>query len=386
MKPILRTRHALLSAALPGLLALLLAAPARANEVAAGGAPTSRDIVVHDAAETLRDWCHTDSRGVLWLVLPGGTSYELITSVSDPAVTNHGDGAFHAFDAGEVAGALAAVRYPLDGVSADVFILPYPRRAGLTSAAGPGLILLSPGVYPVPREQQHAEFVHELGHVVQYAHLPDQDAASWNRYRTLRGITDVSVYCDNAAHADRPHEIFAEDFRGLFGGPLANSTGNIENASLTPPTQIAGLADFMLQLSGTVADRHARRAPQSGARSGALLAEGLRGGGARPVRPRGPPSGHGRARGRRRRRALELGRAGRVRPPRRAGRGLRPRARRQRPCAPDPAALTPPRGLAPRLSPGYRPPNRSCSSKSSVMARACSSPKPAKLRAASNSE
>ena len=250
MTSILRTRHGLLSAALPSLLALLLGTPARANEVAAGGAPTSRDIVVHDAAETLRDWCHTDSQGALWLVLPGGMSYELITSVSDPAVTNHGDGAFHAFDAGEVAGALAAVRYPLDGVSADVFILPYPRRAGLTSAAGPGLILLSPGVYPVPREQQQAEFVHDLGHVVQYAHLPDQDATSWSRYRTLRGITDVSLYCEAAAHADRPHEIFAEDFRGLFGGPLANSTGNIENASLTPPTQIAGLADFILQLSG----------------------------------------------------------------------------------------------------------------------------------------
>lgn len=252
MKAILRARHPLLTLALPGLLALLLAAQVRANEVAAVGAPTSRGFVIHDAAATLRDWCHTDSWGVLWLVLPGGTSYELITSVSDPAVTNHGDGTFHAFDASEVAGALRAVRYPLDGVSADVFILPYPRRAGLTSAAGPGLILLSPGVYPVPREQQHAEFVHELGHVVQYANLPDEDAVSWDRYRTLRGITDFSVYCDNAVHADRPHEIFAEDFRGLFGGPLAISTGNIENASLPPPTQIAGLADFMLQLSGTV--------------------------------------------------------------------------------------------------------------------------------------
>jgi hypothetical protein len=102
----------------------------------------------------------------------------------------------------------------------------------------------------VPRAQQHAEFVHELGHVVQYTRMPDQDATAWSRYRTLRGITDVRVYCDTAAHADRPHEIFAEDFRALFGGPLANSTGNIENAVLTPPTQVAGLADFMLSLSG----------------------------------------------------------------------------------------------------------------------------------------
>ena len=240
----------LIAPVLPGLLTLLLASAARGDEVAAGSATTARGVVVHDAAETLRDWIHADSRGVPWLVLPGGARYELVGSAADPAVTNHGDGAFHAFDAGEVVGALGAVRYPLDGVSADVFILPFPRRDGLASAAGPGLVLLSPGVYPVPREVQHAEFVHELGHVVQYARLPDQDAASWSRYRTLRGIADVSVYQASAAHACRPHEIFAEDFRVLFGGALAHSTGNVENASLTPPTQIAGLAEFMLQLSG----------------------------------------------------------------------------------------------------------------------------------------
>jgi hypothetical protein len=250
MKPVLRTRHAARHAARAGLLAALLVVSAGATGVAASGLPASSRIDIHDAQETLRDWCRQDSQGVLWLVLPGGRTFELITSTADPAITNQGDGSFHAYDAGEVSGALAAVSYPLDGVVADVFILPYPCRAGLTSVAGVGLILLSPGVYPLPREQQHAEFVHELGHVVQYARLPDQDATSWSRYRTLRGITDVSVYSDNAAHADRPHEIFAEDFRALFGGSLANSTGNIENSSLTPPTQVEGLAGFMLELSG----------------------------------------------------------------------------------------------------------------------------------------
>ena len=251
MKPVLRTRHAARLAARTGLLAVLLVVPARANEVLTSGVPTSGGIVIHDAQETLRDWCHRDAGGLLWLVLPGGMSFELIASAADPAITNHGDGAFHAFDACEVAGALAAVRYPLAGVAADVFILPYPRRAGLTSVAGPGLILLSPGVYPVPREHQHAEFDHELGHVVHYARLPDQDATSWNRYRALRGITDSGIYSSQSTmHADRPHEIFAEDFRALVGDVLANSTGNIENTSLTPPVQVAGLADFMLSLTG----------------------------------------------------------------------------------------------------------------------------------------
>jgi hypothetical protein len=251
MKPVPRTRHIAHQVALASLLAVLPVVSAGASEVAASGVSTSSRIVIHDAQETLRDWCRPDSQGTLWLTLPGGMSFELVTSSADPAISNHGDGSFHAFDAGEVNAALAAVSYPLDGVTAEVFILPYPCRTGLTSVAGPGLILLSPGVYPLPREQQHSEFIHELGHVVQYARLPDQDAASWSRYRTLRGITDVNVYSDNAAHADRPHEIFAEDFRGLFGGLLAISTGSIENASLTLPTQIAGLADFMLSLSGS---------------------------------------------------------------------------------------------------------------------------------------
>lgn len=277
MKPTLRTRNAARRATLVSLLAVLFVVSARASEAVSSGQPASGRVVIHDAQETLRDWCRPDSQGTLWLVLPGGMSFELITSVADPAISNHGDGSFHAFDAGEVSAALAAVNYPLDGVTADVFILPYPRRAGLTSVAGPGLILLSPGVYPLPREQQHSEFIHELGHVVQYARLPDQDATSWGRYRTLRGITDISVYSDNAAHADRPHEIFAEDFRALFGGSLAISTGNIENASLTPPTQIAGLADFMLSLSGS-----SLAGPTL---SGSLLTVML---GARPNPARGP--------------------------------------------------------------------------------------------------
>ena len=251
MEPVTRIRPALFHALILGLAATLCATAVRGNELAAQVPPTTSRIVIHDAEETLRGWCHTDSQGVLWLVLPGGASFELVTSTADPIIANHGDGDFHAFDPAQVRAALAAVRYPLDGVAADVFILPYPRRAGLASAAGPGVILLSPGVYPLLPEQQHSEFDHELGHVVQYARLPDRDDASWGRYRALRGITDVSVYSDDAPHADRPHEIFAEDFRALFGGALAVSTGNIENPVLTPPTQVQGLADFLISLSGT---------------------------------------------------------------------------------------------------------------------------------------
>ena len=237
--------------ALPGLaLLMLVAAPLRASELRASATHVA-GVVVHDASETLREYCRSEG-GVVYLELPGGSRWELVTSATDPAITNPGDGEFHAFEAAEVAAALAQVRFPLQHVSAEVFILPFPRRAGLESAAGPGLILLSPGVRALSQAHQHAEFVHELGHVVQYALLPDTDEPGWAEYARLRGLAPA-VNIASAPHADRPHEIWAEDFRALFGGPSANSTGTIENAALAYPTQVAGLDRFMQSVAANSA-------------------------------------------------------------------------------------------------------------------------------------
>ena len=236
-------------ATLPASLALaafLATAPARANEMSAMPVRIS-GIVVHGAEETLRDFCH-EQDGHLWLELPNGMRWELVTSTSDPAITNHGDGAFHPYDAREIDAALGQVRFPLDHVSAEIFVLPFPRRASLESAAGRGLILLSPGVLPLSREHQHAELVHELGHVVQYSMLPDTDTRGWDDYRRIRDLP-AETYTSASAHADRPHEIWAEDFRALFGGATANASGTIENPDLAYPTQVAGLAEFMRALS-----------------------------------------------------------------------------------------------------------------------------------------
>ena len=241
--------------ALTGLAIVLLAqalawTPAAANELCASATSVS-GLLIHDADETLRDYCRNEG-GRLYLELPGGSRWELITSTTDPAITNPGDGSFHAFERSEVNAALAAVRFPLHQVSAEVFILPYPRRLGLESAAGPGLILLTPGVRPLSREHQHSEFVHELGHVVQYALFPDANAGGWSEYAYMRGI-DAPSFNASAPHADRPHEIWAEDFRALFGGPSATSNGTIENATLTYPTQVQGLATFMQGVAATSA-------------------------------------------------------------------------------------------------------------------------------------
>jgi len=220
-----------------------------ADELLVSG--STREFVIHGPEQTLRENCSTDSDGRVWLELPGGARFELITSTGDAAIANPGDGSFHPFEEQEVRAALAEVRFPLGSVHADVYLLPYPRRAGLESAAGSELILLSPGVLPLTREHQHAELVHELGHVVQYALMPDPDLPQWSRYRSLRGIQDLVVYGPTSRHADRPHEIFAEDFRALFGGATANYSGTIENATIAAPQDVPGLRGFVLELSGS---------------------------------------------------------------------------------------------------------------------------------------
>ena len=238
-----------------GLVALAIACaatPSVASEVRANARPRGAGIQVHDAAETLRDFCVSED-GVLYFQIPGGARYELVTSTSDPAIGNPGDGAFHAYERDEVLSALDGVRFPMRGVSAEVFILPYPRRASLESAAGPGLILLSPGVRKLSRQHQHAEFVHELGHVIQYAVMPDADEQAWARYMQLRGLD--ARYQAGAVHAQRPHEVWAEDFRALFGGAVATSNGTIENADLAYPTQVAGLEGFMQDVAAAAEAR-----------------------------------------------------------------------------------------------------------------------------------
>ena len=238
-------RHARQAAFLAFATLLGLPGLSVANEVLASVASQGLRIVASD--EVLREFCEWSKDGVLWFRLPGGPAFELITSTADASIANPGDGSFHPFDESVVREAIAQVRFPLKGLHADVYLLPYPRRGGLDSGAGPGLILLSPGVAPISTEQQHAEFIHELGHVVQYRWLPDGDRR-WSDYRRHRGIEDGSVFSASAHHANRPHEIFAEDFRALFGGSMATYSGSIENASLAHPAVVPGLELFLLSL------------------------------------------------------------------------------------------------------------------------------------------
>jgi hypothetical protein len=252
MKPLALIRRALIGLLGTALGMGTLVMVAHADELNGLTADQAADgsIEILSAADVELRYCSKDADGRMWLELPTGHRFELITDLSDPSIVNKGDGAFHAFDPAEVRAAIDQVRFSLSELEVDVFILPYPRRGGLESAAAPGMILLSPGVRPLSLEHQHAEVVHELGHVVQYALMPDLDREAWSRYRSLRGIGDEKTYWSGADHANRPHEIFAEDFRALFGSALANYSGTIENAALAHPANVQGLHGFMAALAG----------------------------------------------------------------------------------------------------------------------------------------
>jgi hypothetical protein len=196
--------------------------------------------------EVLKRYCRAEG-GQLRLVVPGVAPQELVTRVDDPIVANQGDGSFHPLDPEVVAQAINGMTFPVDQVDAVVYVLPFPRRAGLESGAAPGALLLAPGVRPVSDQAIHEIVAHEFGHVVQYQ-LATQGTAAWAAYAMMRGLPAAGRDTDVLAHADRPRELFAEDFRALCGSPLARATGTTENALMAPPQSVEGLAEFLLDL------------------------------------------------------------------------------------------------------------------------------------------
>jgi hypothetical protein len=210
-------------------------------------APAAVSFRIHDSAQVLSENIRMEGARMIFTA-PDRSEWDLVTTTDDPAIQNPGSGTFCPPAADIVAEALEAVSEEIGPVAVDIYILPFPRRNLLTSSAGRGVIYLSPGVYPYSRDQVHALVVHELGHVVHLGFLPET-GDGWVRYRTLRGITDLDRFNETAAHRDRPHEIFAEDFRVLFGGLGANYSGTQENGDLADPWLVPGLREFMVELT-----------------------------------------------------------------------------------------------------------------------------------------
>lgn len=213
--------------------------------------------ILHGPDEVLESFCSW-SDGRLYFAPPTGGRWELVTSTADPEVRNPGDGSFHAMPLATVRDALAGLDYPVDGLALRMYVLPYPRRGQFPSAAGDGVVYLSPATRPYAAAVVHGVVAHEMGHVVHRAYLRDQDQAGWEQYATLRGFDGDARYSETAAHAFRPREVFAEDFRVLFGSDLARTSGSLENAESIPGP-------------GALSDRRAGRwvgGPGSGAAHG----------------------------------------------------------------------------------------------------------------------
>lgn len=86
---------------------------------------------------------------------------------------------------------------------------------------------------------------HELGHNVDFQLMNNE---LWSEYKELRGIADKTVYNNNAPLAgNRPQEIFAEDFRLLYGCDEARVKAH-ENTNLVDPNEVEGLRDFFEKL------------------------------------------------------------------------------------------------------------------------------------------
>lgn len=142
-----------------------------------------------------------------------------------------------------VAGALAAMRGFETDLHVQVFILPAFPRLVTSSFARQDAIFLAPAFGEQADEVLSYIVVHELGHVMCWATL-DGHPERWADYLELRGLT----FQDDPAsvpHADRNREIIAEDFRALFGGPLATASGTIENGALPHPEAVPGLRTFL---------------------------------------------------------------------------------------------------------------------------------------------
>ncbi len=222
----------LLNLALPGLVAL-------------SAVPAFADVQVLTANEVRARF--VVQRGSTSFLVVDDQEWELITEADDPAITNPGDGSFHPMSAAHVRMAARHVHGFTRPLQGKILILPYPRRNALKSSCERGTIFLSPGVREVVPEHVHAVTCHEIGHLLQAARAP-QGSAIWNEYVELRGLDDPR-YHDQAIHRDRPREIFAEDFRFLFGTTLATSSGSIENPDLPLPSTIPGLAEWFRRLA-----------------------------------------------------------------------------------------------------------------------------------------
>ena len=209
-------------------------------------------VTVYPPEGILSEMTQRDESGNLLFYPDGGGFYYLIEDISSPLIINKGAGEFFPMNEELVMQALRDIE--IDGRAVDmhieVYILPLPRLYVMSSTSTRCRIYLSPGVWEIPASTVACVVTHEFGHCFQNAYLPNDDTEGWDEYLRIRGLLGDPVYTASAIHMNRPCEIFAEDFRVLFGGELAVYTSTIENPNLDHPEEVAGLREFIASLAG----------------------------------------------------------------------------------------------------------------------------------------
>jgi len=208
-------------------------------------------VTVYTPEGILSEMTQRDVSGNLVFYPEGGGSYYLIEDIMCPLILNKGAGEFFPMSEEAVLDALQEIdiKGRVVEMHIDVYILPMPRLYYMRSTSTGCRIFLSPGVWEESASTVASVVTHEFGHCFQKAYLPG-DEEVWETYLGLRGILDDPAYTESAIHMNRPSEIFAEDFRILFGGELAVYPGAIENPYLVQPTEVAGLEIFIASLVG----------------------------------------------------------------------------------------------------------------------------------------
>lgn len=240
VRAILRNRR--VSSALAGVAtaaSLVLVAVSAPVEVAAG---TVVGTVTVYGPEDVEGFVVGEGEGA-YLDFPGSRPWA-VTSVGGP---------YSPMPVDEVVEALEALTYPTDLLEVAVLVLGRPRRDVPQSSAEGTVVFLSPGRIDYPTEHVHYAVAHEIGHVLHHALMPDSREDLWEQYAGLRAI-DPASSGSAADHATRIHEIFAEDFRALFGGALSQCGSGVENHDLAPPDEVRGLREFFLALPGVWKD------------------------------------------------------------------------------------------------------------------------------------
>jgi hypothetical protein len=162
--------------------------------------------------------------------------------ISNPAF----DGTFHPVPDEVVSTAVAELALPLEAkLEAVLYCLPGLPVTHMKSFCVGREIFLAPSLASPPIEVTVATIVHEFGHAFENQRMGSYDGPRWSHYRRLRGIEDRATFATYAEHRNRPAEILAEDFRTLFGGPLATYSGTQENPALPLAESVPGLRELL---------------------------------------------------------------------------------------------------------------------------------------------